>query len=665
MRRVFVVAMLGIVGCGGGTDTVTPPPPPAPVAAVDVTPSSATLVPGQTQTLSATTRDARGSVLSGRNIVWNSATSAVATVDASGVVTAVAPGTASVTATSEGKSGTAQITVQDGAVVGAAGRTFTAHAGDVTVVVPAQALNAPTTITVKPTASPPANPNLVANTAYDFGPNGTTFAQPVTLRIRYGASLPAGLVPEDFRLHRLTNNAWVEVTGSTVDVGTRTVSGPTSSFSTYAVLQKPGVPASMTISPTTPTIVARATLNMIAVVKDSTGRTITAPVSWQSSDQAVATVDAATGKVTAVSPGTSTMTATSGSVVATTLLTVTSVNLNSIVETIRAQYNVPAMGGAIVTRTGKLIAIGVAGNRRWGTISPVTVADKWHLGSDAKMMTAMVVALAVKAGKLSWTDLMVNRYPELAPVARPEFAGVTLRSLGSMQADIIGNPGIPLTGTTAEQRLQIDQWAVQQPPAAAPGTYYYSNISYQMLAEIAGRAWGNGFEQALRDQVWTPLGITSGGFGPTTGVGMSDQPNGHTENGNGWTVCESCDNAWATGSGRVHISIPDWARYIWEVLRADAGQSSLLNQAEARVLTSQATPEPTPRWYYGFGWDVYDGPDRLVKHAGTNTLNLAVVTAYLNPGVAYLVTTNAGGSAAGAAVNALTTRLQTYYATGQ
>jgi uncharacterized protein YjdB len=66
---------------------------------------------GATQSLTATTRDAGGAVLTGRTVTWNSSANGVATVNASGVVTAVAPGTAAITATSEGVSGTATITV--------------------------------------------------------------------------------------------------------------------------------------------------------------------------------------------------------------------------------------------------------------------------------------------------------------------------------------------------------------------------------------------------------------------------------------------------------------------------------------------------------------------------------------------------------------------------
>jgi uncharacterized protein YjdB len=84
---------------------------PAPVASVSVSPSSATLVVGQTVELEAQPRDASGHPLSGRAVTWSSNRPEVATVTATGIVAAIAPGTATISASSEGRSGTATIVV--------------------------------------------------------------------------------------------------------------------------------------------------------------------------------------------------------------------------------------------------------------------------------------------------------------------------------------------------------------------------------------------------------------------------------------------------------------------------------------------------------------------------------------------------------------------------
>src|SRR5439155_20427488 len=82
------------------------------VASVTVAPPMATVPIGQLIQLTATTKDANGNVLPGRVVSWTSSNAALATVNASGLVTGVAGGgPVTITATSEGLSGTAAITV--------------------------------------------------------------------------------------------------------------------------------------------------------------------------------------------------------------------------------------------------------------------------------------------------------------------------------------------------------------------------------------------------------------------------------------------------------------------------------------------------------------------------------------------------------------------------
>lgn len=86
----------------------------ASVATVTVSPASATLGPGDEVTFTAETRDAAGVVLEGRSVAWASSNPSVASVSGSGVVTGVAPGSTTISATSEGVEGQATVQVQVG-----------------------------------------------------------------------------------------------------------------------------------------------------------------------------------------------------------------------------------------------------------------------------------------------------------------------------------------------------------------------------------------------------------------------------------------------------------------------------------------------------------------------------------------------------------------------
>ncbi len=98
---------------GTATITVTAATPP-PVATVTVSPASASVAVGSTVQLTATTKDANGNVLTGRVITWSSNATAIASVNGTGLVSGIAAGSATITATSEGKSGSSAITVTGG-----------------------------------------------------------------------------------------------------------------------------------------------------------------------------------------------------------------------------------------------------------------------------------------------------------------------------------------------------------------------------------------------------------------------------------------------------------------------------------------------------------------------------------------------------------------------
>ncbi|MGE3414069.1 MAG: Ig-like domain-containing protein [Dehalococcoidia bacterium] len=110
-----VVALLAACSSGNtGTNTPPPPPPPpppAPVASVTVTLSSSSIAVGGSTQATAVLRDASGTSLTGRTIAWTSSAPAVATVSATGQVSALSTGSATITATAEGAAGTATVTV--------------------------------------------------------------------------------------------------------------------------------------------------------------------------------------------------------------------------------------------------------------------------------------------------------------------------------------------------------------------------------------------------------------------------------------------------------------------------------------------------------------------------------------------------------------------------
>jgi uncharacterized protein YjdB len=279
---IATVSNAGLVtGIAPGTTTVTATASgraalaaitvvPVPVATVAVAPATVTLPAGSTLPLAVTVRDAAGALLTGRAATWATANPDIATVSAAGVVTAVAPGLALITATVEGARGTTVITVVPTPVA--------------TVVV------APDAVTVAPGA-------VVALTATARDAAGAPLAGRVAT---WRSATPAV--------------ASVSPTGTVAAIapGTATISatieGVTGS-ATVTVRQTVVQVASVTLTPSPIFLPSGASRTLTATVRDSAGGVLTGrTVTWQTSNAAVATVSAA-GVVTQLTDGTVTITA--------------------------------------------------------------------------------------------------------------------------------------------------------------------------------------------------------------------------------------------------------------------------------------------------------------------------------------------------------------------
>src|SRR6266700_6038476 len=245
---------------------------PVPVAAVSVSPASVSLSVGGTTQLIATPRDSAGNPLTGRTVSWSSSNGAVASVNASGVVSGVAAGSATITATSEGQSGTSAITVTVATVPVA---SVTVTPSSATILVGA---------TVQLTATPKDSAgNPLSGATVTWASSGTAVA---------------------------TVSASGLVTGKTAGSATITATAGGKS-GTAAVTVAPVPVASVTVAPSSATILVGATVQLTATPKDSAGNLLSGrTVTWSTSVPAVATVSSS-GVVTGVATGSAAITATS------------------------------------------------------------------------------------------------------------------------------------------------------------------------------------------------------------------------------------------------------------------------------------------------------------------------------------------------------------------
>ena len=122
-HTVRALSRWGVIGgvvllaaCGDGSSGVTPPPA-AVVSRVDVSAATTALASSQAVQFSAVARTSAGAVVSSAQPVWVSTAPGVASVNASGLVTGVSAGAATIRATVGTVIGTLDVTVTSGAGV--------------------------------------------------------------------------------------------------------------------------------------------------------------------------------------------------------------------------------------------------------------------------------------------------------------------------------------------------------------------------------------------------------------------------------------------------------------------------------------------------------------------------------------------------------------------
>ena len=303
---------------GATTPAGLPGTPTAPVgaASVSVTPTWVSLTAGQSSQLTAVVHDASGNVMTGQPVAWTSSTPSVATVSSTGRVTAVGAGSATITASSSGLSGTSTISV----------------AGNSTTPSPSTVSNLSAT----------ANSDSSAAITFTAVSDGT--GQPASYDLRYTAgsiswgsanSVSAGSCKAPIAGAAVGSTVHCTVLGlapstsyqfqvvafrGSLNTGSA-VFGSLSNVASAATSAAPAAPAappagvtvaSVIVTPSPVSNSVGQTAQFSAQVISSTGSVLSGQsITWTSSNSAIATVNAS-GLATSVGAGTVSILASSG-----------------------------------------------------------------------------------------------------------------------------------------------------------------------------------------------------------------------------------------------------------------------------------------------------------------------------------------------------------------
>jgi len=225
-------------------------------------------------------------------------------------------------------------------------------------------------------------------------------------------------------------------------------------------------------------------------------------------------------------------------------------------------------------RGGKIVAAGAVGTRRAGEEVPVTLHDRFHIGSDTKAMTVLVAAQLVEQGKLRWDLTVAEVFPELAAGVDAGLRSFTLEQLLSHTSGVPGDDdsfdalllrSFGQEGNLDELRHWLGkEWSPRPLASKARERPTYSSLGFVLAGATLERTTGKTWEELVTERVLAPLGLASAGFGPQATPGKVDAPLGHLVvdgRQKAFLAGPSGDNPLLIGpAGSVHLSILDFAR---------------------------------------------------------------------------------------------------------
>lgn len=331
-------------------------------------------------------------------------------------------------------------------------------------------------------------------------------------------------------------------------------------------------------------------------------------------------------------------------------------SLSTKLNSIRSSYSIPGMAAAY-SKDGNIIQAEVSGVRKNNDETPISTADKFHLGSITKSMTATLLGTFIEEGKINWTSTLEELFPELA--IHPKLKKVTLEMLLAHRSGLDRGLGRfteqidKLMSTVdaskiglSEERGLIVSVVLQSSPAIEPGSEFsYSNDGYLVIGHILEKLSGKSWETLIQERLFNPLGMNSCGFGsPVTSESKyPDQPWGHSYDEKGNIQSTSRDNHPIWGpAGTVHCPTNDLNKYLSMHMNGFNGSDSII---KATTFEKLHTAYPGQTYTYG-GWFRLErkwanGP--ILTHSGTNENNMAYVWLAPKKQTSYFGFANLGG----------------------
>ena len=300
-----------------------------------------------------------------------------------------------------------------------------------------------------------------------------------------------------------------------------------------------------------------------------------------------------------------------------------------------SQYNAQDVPGCAVgvSRHDTVVLERAWGSANLETGTPITPATIFEAGSVSKQFTAGAILRLVQQGKLSLDDDIRKYLPEI-----PKYdATITIRHMMNHTSGlrdwgtVMTIAGWPRGTRTYTQAHVLDimsrQKALNYPVGAE---YLYSNSNYNLLTLILEKITGQDYESFVRQNIWTPLGLSSTSDGSDMSRLVPHRATGTEPDGiRDVRLPRFIDWSGRKGSGSLIITASDLDRFVQALFGGKLLQQSSLE----RILA--------PAEGFAFGWARGERFGRKTMRSGGRSPGYnATVERYLDDGTTILILSN-------------------------
>ena len=295
-----------------------------------------------------------------------------------------------------------------------------------------------------------------------------------------------------------------------------------------------------------------------------------------------------------------------------------------------------ASGTLIAASDGELVHCRGFGMADRGAGFAATCDTVYDVMSMTKQFTAAAILKLEMMGKVRVTD-RIGKY--LGPVPADKRA-ITLHQLLTHTSGLVDALGSDYERQTrAEMLARALGSRLQSSPGAE---HHYSNVGYSVLAAIAEKVSGMGYEEFLAQHLFAPAGMTQTGYvlprWKRDQVAVEYDPRGEPHG-------RPFEHPWADDGPywnlRGNGGLLSTARDVFRWHLALQATEILDRRAKHKLFKPYVREEPDGDTYYGYGWVIQRTPDGEVAwHNGGNGWSYGELTRLLDEGVMVFWVTN-------------------------